>query len=102
MTALDRPAEKHELARMGERLKEAPDAGVIGLSSGLAYAPAARAPAAEIEALAALLRPAGALYTTHMRNDAGAVVHRLQQSLAAGPAPGVPVGVLAHKAVRPG
>ncbi|MBV8132379.1 MAG: amidohydrolase family protein, partial [Alphaproteobacteria bacterium] len=61
MTALDRPAEKAELAQMGERLQEALDAGAIGLSSGLAYAPASHAPAAEIEALAALLRPAGAL-----------------------------------------
>ena len=68
MSALDRPAEKAELGQMGERLQEAVDAGAIGLSSGLAYAPASQAPAAEIEALAALLRPAGALYTTHMRN----------------------------------
>jgi len=45
---------------------EALEAGAIGLSSGLYYA-RPRMPAAEIEALAALLRPAGALYTTHMR-----------------------------------
>ena len=66
MSALDRPAEQAELAQMGERLQEALDAGAVGLSSGLAYAPASHAPAAEIAALAALLRPAGALYTTHM------------------------------------
>ena len=44
MSALDRPADQAELARMGERLNEALDAGAIGMSSGLAYAPAAGAP----------------------------------------------------------
>ena len=73
MTALDRPAEKAELGQMGGRLQEALDAGAVGLSSGLAYAPASHAPASEIEALAALLRPAGALYTTHMRNEGDAL-----------------------------
>src|SRR5271170_1108710 len=51
MSALDRPAEPSELARMQERLQEALDAGAVGLSSGLAYAPAEHAPPAEIEAL---------------------------------------------------
>src|SRR3974390_914443 len=58
MRALDRPADSTELAKMAERLQEALDAGAVGMSSGLAYAPAAHAPATEIEALAALLRPA--------------------------------------------
>ncbi len=99
MSALDRPAEEHELARMGERLQEALDAGAVGLSSGLAYAPAFHAPAAEIEALAALLRPAGALYTTHMRNEGGDVLDSLEESFAAGRAGGVPVVISHHKTV---
>src|SRR5215469_2707800 len=40
MSALDRPADQAEIAGMGERLQEALDAGAIGMSSGLAYAPA--------------------------------------------------------------
>src|SRR5438132_7705915 len=95
MSGLDRPAEKAELARMGERLQEALDAGAGGLSRGLAYALAVLAPASEIEALASLLRPAGALYTTHMRNEAGAVTDSLEESFAAGRAAGVP-GVISH------
>src|SRR5712671_1405762 len=91
MSSLDRPARDAELARMGERLQEALDAGAVGLSSGLAYAPAVLAPASEIEALAGLLRPAGGLYTTHMRNEAGAVLDSLEESFAAGRAAGVPV-----------
>jgi N-acyl-D-amino-acid deacylase len=99
MSALDRPAEEHELAEMRKRLQEALDAGAVGLSSGLAYAPAFHAPRAEIEALAALLRPAGALYTTHMRNEADAVLDSLDESFAAGRAAGVPVVISHHKTI---
>jgi N-acyl-D-amino-acid deacylase len=99
MAALDRPAEAAELSQMAERLQEALDAGAIGLSSGLAYAPAAAAPPAELTALAALLRPAGAIYTTHMRNEGNAVLDSLDESFAAGRAAGVPVVISHHKTV---
>jgi N-acyl-D-amino-acid deacylase len=99
MTALDRPAEPVEIGRMGELLQEALDAGAVGLSSGLAYAPAEHAPPAEIEALAALLRPAGALYTTHMRNEGDRVLNSLEESFAVGRAAGVPVVISHHKTI---
>jgi len=85
--------------QMCERLQEALDAGAIGMSSGLAYAPAAGAPAAEIEALARLLQPAGALYTTHMRNEGAAVLDSLEESFAAGRSAGVPVVISHHKTI---
>jgi N-acyl-D-amino-acid deacylase len=97
MAGLDRAASSGEIARMGERLQEALDAGAIGLSSGLFYAPAFHAPAAEIEALAAWLRPAGALYTTHMRDEAEHVLDSLEESFHVGRAAGVPVVISHHK-----
>jgi N-acyl-D-amino-acid deacylase len=99
MSALDRAARDAELAQMCERLQEALDAGAIGMSSGLAYAPAAGAPATEIEALARLLQPAGALYTTHMRNEGAAVLDSLEESFAAGRSAGVPVVISHHKTI---
>ncbi|HEY3909865.1 MAG TPA: D-aminoacylase [Stellaceae bacterium] len=99
MATLDRPAEAGELARMGEFLREALDAGAVGMSSGLAYAPAEHAPPAEIEALARVLRPAGALYTTHMRNEGGGVLDSLKESFAVGSAAGVPVVISHHKTI---
>jgi N-acyl-D-amino-acid deacylase len=99
MSALDRPAEKSELQQMSERLQEALDAGAIGMSTGLAYAPAAQAPAAEIEMLASLLRPAGAIYTTHMRNEGDAVIDSLEESFAVGRATGTPVVISHHKTI---
>ena len=97
MRELDRPARADEIARMGERLQEALDAGAIGLSSGLYYAPAAHAPPAEIEALAALLGPAGALYTTHMRDEAEHVLDSLDESFQVGRRAQVPVVISHHK-----
>jgi N-acyl-D-amino-acid deacylase len=97
MPELDRPARDSEIAAMGERLQEALDAGAIGLSSGLFYAPASAAPPAEIEALARLLRPAGAVYTTHMRDEAAHVLDSLDESFHVGEAAGVPVVISHHK-----
>jgi N-acyl-D-amino-acid deacylase len=99
MMALDRPAEPAEIAQMRQLLQEALDAGAIGMSSGLAYAPAEHAPPAEIEALAALLRPAGAIYTTHMRNEGDRVLDSLEESFAVGRAAGVPVVISHHKTI---
>jgi N-acyl-D-amino-acid deacylase len=99
MKALDRPARQSELAKMCERLQEALDAGAVGMSSGLAYAPASNAPASEIETLAALLRPAAGLYTTHMRNEGNSVIDSLEESFAAGRAAGVPVVISHHKTI---
>jgi len=97
MTELDRPARADEIARMQQRLGEALEAGAIGLSSGLYYAPASHAPPAEIEALAALLRPAGALYTTHMRDEAEHVLDSLDESFEVGRVSQVPVVISHHK-----
>src|SRR5579864_3604841 len=97
MPELDRPARPEEIAMMGERLQEALDAGAIGMSTGLYYAPAFSAPSAEIAALAARLKPAGALYTTHMRDEAEHVLDSLDESFAAGRDAGVPVVISHHK-----
>ena len=97
MPELDRAARADEIAQMAERLQEALDAGAIGMSTGLYYAPAFHAPPAEIEALAAMLRPAGALYTTHMRDEAEHVQDSLDESFHVGRAAQVPVVISHHK-----
>src|SRR5438067_6114550 len=97
MPELDRPARADEIARMQQRLAEALGAGAIGLSSGLYYAPATHAPSSEIEALAKLLRPAGAVYTTHMRDEAEHVLDSLDESFHVGETAQVPVVISHHK-----
>jgi N-acyl-D-amino-acid deacylase len=97
MPEFERPARDDEIAAMAERLQEALDAGAIGMSTGLFYAPAFHAPPAEIETLARLLRPAGALYTTHMRDETEHVLDSLDESFHVGESAGVPVVISHHK-----
>lgn len=98
MSELNRAARSDETAAMGESLQQALDAGALGLSTGLYYAPAFNASPAEIETLAARLGPAGAIYTTHMRDEAEHVLDSLDESFAVGRAAGVPVVISHHKA----
>src|SRR5262249_39318122 len=97
MTELDRPARSDEVARMQRRLVEALGAGAIGMSTGLYYAPAAQAPSEDVEALAKVLRPAGAIYTAHMRNEAEHVLDSLDESFHVGATAEVPVVISHHK-----
>ena len=95
MNALDRPATQAEIAAMQEKLREALEAGAIGLSTGLAYAPAIESETAEVQALAALLKPAGAIHTTHMRNEEEHVTEAMDEAFAIGKSADVPV-VISH------
>jgi N-acyl-D-amino-acid deacylase len=97
MDALDRPASENEIAAMRRALGEALAAGAIGLSSGLWYAPAIAAPQAELVALAKDVSAAGALYTTHMRDEADHVLDSLDETFAVGREAEVPVVISHHK-----
>jgi N-acyl-D-amino-acid deacylase len=97
MDSLDRPASEREITAMQQRLDEALDAGAIGLSSGLWYAPAHAAPPAELVALARRLHTAGAIYTTHMRDEGDHVIDSLEESFALGRDALVPVVISHHK-----
>ena len=99
MPELDRPASEPEIEAMRARLGEALEAGAIGLSTGLWYAPANAAPKSEIVALAELLHPAGAVYTTHMRDEAEHVLDSLEESFAVGREADVPVMISHHKVI---
>ena len=95
MDRLDRPAAAAEISAMKTRLSEGLEAGAIGLSTGLDYAPAKAAPTEEIQALASLLAPAGALHTTHMRNEHDEIIGAMDEAFAIGRSAAVPV-VISH------
>lgn len=97
MDRLDRPASEREIIAMRERLADALESGAIGLSSGLWYAPAHAARPSELVELAQELRKAGALYTTHMRDEGDHVLESLDESFAVGREAGVPVVISHHK-----
>src|SRR5579883_2879950 len=97
MDKLDRPADEGEIEAMRARLAEALDAGAIGLSSGLWYAPAVASTKDEMVALARLVHETGAIYTTHMRDEGDHVLDSLDETFAVGREAQVPVVVSHHK-----
>ena len=97
MARLDRPADAGETAAMRGALERALEAGAVGLSTGLAYAPAKAAPTEEIVALAACLAEGRGIHTTHMRDEGDAIASSLAETFAIGRAAGVPLLISHHK-----
>jgi N-acyl-D-aspartate/D-glutamate deacylase len=95
MDRLDRTATDAEIAAMRAQLSEALEGGALGLSSGLAYASAHAASTAEVVALAQPLASAGAVYVTHLRTEANAILDAMDEAFAIGSECHVPV-ILSH------
>jgi len=94
-----RPARGPEIDAMRALLREALDAGVLGLSSGLFYPTGSSAPADELVALAEVMAGTGALYTTHMRDEADGVEDSLEETFDTARRAKVPVVISHHKCV---
>jgi N-acyl-D-amino-acid deacylase len=77
-----RAPSEDELAAMVTAVEAALEAGALGLSSGLIYAPGLHAPAVEMETLVAATARRGGLYATHMRNECDGLFDSLEESLA--------------------
>jgi N-acyl-D-amino-acid deacylase len=97
MASLDRPAGPAEIAAMRALVEEALDAGAIGLSTGTFYPPAVKATTDEIIEVGRSLGVHGALYVTHMRDEADKVIDALDETFRIGRELGVPVVVSHHK-----
>ena len=85
-----------EMDAMKEVVKEAMDAGAIGLGTGLEYVPAAYAEFEEIAALAKYAAQFGngnAIYVTHLRDEGARLKEALDESIAIGTVTGLPVHI---------
>src|SRR5580765_5712672 len=89
----NRPLTPDEMAAMERLLEEALVGGAWGLSSGLFTAPGGYADAAEIHALARVLRRHGAAYSSHIRDDADHVGDAVREAIAVAEATGVHVQI---------
>jgi N-acyl-D-aspartate/D-glutamate deacylase len=94
MGLADRAPTPAELATMRALLDEALAAGALGLSSGLFTAPGCWATAEEMHALAACLRPRGAGYATHVRNESDGIFESVREAIALGERYGVHVQIV--------
>ncbi|MCG8548388.1 MAG: amidohydrolase family protein, partial [Alphaproteobacteria bacterium] len=97
MDRVDRPATGDEIAQMRDGLAEALEAGVVGLSTGLAYEPAMAAPTEEVVRLAELLGPAGGIYTTHLRYEEERIEEAMEEAFLIGREASAPVVLSHHK-----
>ncbi|MBL6928504.1 MAG: D-aminoacylase [Rhodospirillales bacterium] len=97
MDDLTRAATPDEIEAMTALLDEALAAGCVGLSTGTAYPAAAAAPTEELMALAERLGPAGAVFTTHMRDEADDVIPAIEETLDIARRAGVHVVISHHK-----
>jgi N-acyl-D-amino-acid deacylase len=95
----NRPPTTDEMARMKALVAEAMEAGAVGLSSGLAYAPGCYSEAHEMVELCRVVARYGGIYTTHMRNQDAGLLDSVEESLRVGREAGVPVQIAHHKAM---
>ncbi|WP_157987993.1 N-acyl-D-amino-acid deacylase family protein [Jiangella endophytica] len=77
----DRPPTPGELDRMTSLLADALDAGAVGLSTGLMYAPLTFAGRAELLALAEVVAGRGALFAWHLRDYADDGLSAVREAL---------------------
>ncbi|TKI08605.1 N-acyl-D-amino-acid deacylase family protein [Martelella alba] len=94
---LTRKATDAECARMRELLEDSLAAGAFGFSTGTFYPAAQAADPDEIVAVAEPLARYRALYATHMRNEAEAVLDSLEETYEIGRRLGVRVLISHHK-----
>ena len=93
----DRPPKPDELALMVRMLEEALAAGAHGLSSGLFTAPGSYARGEEMVELGRVLARHGALYFTHLRDEANTVFDAVEEAIEFGAQTGVHVQIVHAK-----
>ena len=94
---LNRPATAAEQAEMRRLADDALAAGAIGISTGLWYEPAQAATTEEVIEVCRPLTARGALYCTHMRDEADDVTKSLEETFRIGRELGVRVVISHHK-----
>jgi N-acyl-D-amino-acid deacylase len=87
-----------EFAQMRGWLRDALEAGAVGLSTGLVYEPGRYARTEEIIDLAREMASTGGLYASHMRNEAGGLLDSVRETIRIGEEAGVPIQISHHKA----
>ncbi len=89
---------QQDLMAMGSHVERALEQGACGFSTGLIYHPGKYSQTEEIIALAQLAGSAGALYTTHMRNEGDHLLEAVEEALQIGVEANVHTHISHHKA----
>jgi N-acyl-D-amino-acid deacylase len=90
---VDRRPSDAEMQQMQELVREAMQAGAIGVSTALIYPPAIYAPTEEIARLAEVAGQYGGRYYTHMRNEGDKLEEAIDEALEIGRRGNAPVHI---------
>ena len=93
------PLTEAEMERMKALLCEALDAGAVGMSTGLIYAPGSYATQHELTELCKVLKSRGALYATHIRSQSDGVLEAIKEAFDLAYQTGVKLLISHHKIV---
>ena len=98
----NRPASGEELDRMKGMLEEALQAGAIGLSLGLMYAPGSYTPREELAELCSVLSHYDGLLATHIRGEGNSLIPSIEEVIWIAERSGVPLQISHLKAAGGG
>ena len=98
----NRPASDEELDRMKGLLEEALQAGAIGLSLGLMYAPGSYTPREELAELCSVLSRYDGLLATHIRGEGNSLIPSIEEVIWIAERSGVPLQISHLKAAGEG
>lgn len=90
-----------EQLRMRELLTECIEAGVVGMSSGLIYAPGSFAVTAELTDLCSVVGRHGLLYSSHIRNESDALLDAVDEAITTVAGSGARLEISHLKAIGP-
>ena len=99
MERLDRSATGAEIDAMRGLLREAMEAGAIGISTGAAYPAAMPASTAELVGVVGAMRGYGGVYATHMRDESDRIFEAMDEAFEVGAAGDAPVVLSHHKLI---
>lgn len=98
----DRAPTSDELSRMKQLVADAMQAGALGLSSGLFYAPGSFAETEEVIELAKVAATYGGVYESHLRDESNysvGVIGAVEEAIEIGEQAGIPVHIAHIKAL---
>ncbi len=99
MERLDRSANELEIQVMRSLLREAMEAGAIGLSTGAAYPAAMPASTAEMTGVIDAMRGYGGVYASHIRDESDRIFEAMDEAIAVGAAGNAPTVLSHHKLI---
>lgn len=95
----DRPPTDEEMDEMRQLVRDAMEAGALGLSTGLVYVPGSYAETEEIISLARVASEYGGLYVSHLRDEATGLLESVRELIRIVDEADLPGQVQHHKAV---